>query len=98
MILSICDSAEVLKIMKIVKIVVQIIRIAVPIMLIVSSMITFAGAVASDDQQSAMKITIKRVIAAIIIFFIPLIIKVTVRLIDGNDNYSKCFDSSYVRK
>ena len=68
MILSICDSAEVMKIMKIVKIVVQIIRIAVPIMLIVSSMITFAGAVAEGDNSNAIKISIKRIIAAIIIF------------------------------
>ena len=84
--------------MRIVKIVIEAIRIVVPIILIVTTMISFAGAVASGEQQSAMKVTIKRVIAAIIIFFIPLIIKVTVRLIDGNDNYSKCFDSSYVRK
>lgn len=100
MILSICDSAEVLKVMKIVKILIQIIRIAVPIMLIVSSMITFAGAVAdaSADNSKAIQISIKRIVAAIIIFFIPLVVRVTINLVSGDDSYSKCFGSSYVRK
>ena len=94
MILSICDSAEVLSVMRIVKIVIEAIRIVVPIILIVTTMISFAGAVASGEQQSAMKVTIKRVIAAIIIFFIPLLIKTTVRLIDGSDGYYKCISNA----
>ena len=94
MILSICDSAEVLSVMRIVKIVIEAIRIVVPIILIVTTMISFAGAVASGEQQSAMKVTIKRVIAALIIFFIPLLIKTTVRLIDGSDGYYKCISNA----
>ena len=57
--------------------VVNYIRIGVPILLIVLSIIDFAGVVGSDDEN-AMKVATSRVakrfIAAALVFFVPLII------------------------
>lgn len=55
------------------------IRIGVPILLIILSIIDFAGVISSDDEN-AMKVAtsrvFKRFIAAALVFFVPLIINI----------------------
>ena len=55
MILSVCDIPEVLKVMRIVNIIITIIRIAVPILLIVSSMISYMNAIKDNDDSGYYK-------------------------------------------
>ena len=90
MILSICDVPEVMKVMRIINIVVLIIRIVVPIILMISAMITLVRAVTNAELNKLTKPIVNKVIAAILIFLIPTLVRV-VADISGNDReYEKC--------
>ncbi len=93
MIIDICDSPNVLEVMYIINIVITIIKIAVPILLIVSLMITFVKAVSSNDSdalEKAKKSSVAKVIAAILVFFIPTFVNTIVTVVSPESNYSKC--------
>ena len=92
MIGSICDLPEVLKVMRIVNVVILIIRIIVPIILLISAMIDLVRAVQSAELNKITKPMVSKVIAAILIFFIPVFVRV-IADISGNDKeYEKCLD------
>ena len=79
MILSICDVPDVLKVMRLIKIVITIIKIAVPIILIISVMIDYAKAVSSDDNdllRKANTLAVKKAIGALLVFFIPTFVSI----------------------
>ncbi len=62
---------------------VNIVRIAVPILLIILGTLDFAGVVISDDKDQAKKATskfVKRCICAVAIFFVPLIVRTILNL------------------
>ena len=61
------------------------IRIAVPILLIVLGSLDFGKAVLNDDAKALSKATntfVKRVIAAILVFFAPIIIMLLINTVD----------------
>ena len=67
----------------------NIIRLAVPVLLIVLGSIDLGTAVVSDDKDALKKSTsklIKRCIAAIVIFFVPLLVEVLVNLVETSGN------------
>lgn len=86
-----CDAILTREAADLISEVVDYIRIGVPILLIILSIIDFAGVVTSDDEN-AMKVAtsrvIKRAIAAVLVFFVPLII----RLILGIDAVSNALN------
>lgn len=99
MILSICDSADVLSALRIVKIFIQFARIAIPIMLIVSISLDFFSAMTNGDSDAlsrAARNSVSRAIATIVIFFIPQIISMTVSLATEDDSYKVCIKSATV--
>ena len=91
MIGSICNVPEVLKVMRIVQIVITIIRIAVPIMLLLSCSISFLKAVKEDDELDKVKKGIvSKVIAAILVFFIPTFVSLIANVVLGDSEYKNC--------
>ena len=94
MILGVCDSAEVLKTMRIVKIVINFIRIIVPIILIVTSMMTFTKAITNSDNKKALNIFIKKIVAALAIFLIHTLVGIILKLVDQNKIYYSCFENA----
>ena len=93
-ILSVCDNPDILKVIRIVKIIVTIIKVAVPILLLLSVSITYLKSVKDNDSdsiQKANKNTVAKVVAAILIFFIPTFVGIISRL-TGSDGYVSCFD------
>ena len=52
MILGICDNPDILNVMRIIDIVITIIKIVVPILLIISGMITYMNAVKDNEAIS----------------------------------------------
>ena len=93
MILGICDSPSVLEVMLIVTKVITIIRIAVPILLIISLMIGFAKAVSNNDNdalEKAKKASVSKVIAAVLVFLIPTFVDVIVGIVNPNSEYKEC--------
>lgn len=67
----------------------NIIRIAVPALLIVLGSFDLGSAVVSDDKDSVKKATSrlsKRCLAAIVIFFVPLLVNVLINLVESSGN------------
>lgn len=67
----------------------NIIRLAVPALLIVLGSIDLGTAVVSDDKDALKKSTsrlLKRCIAAIAIFFVPLFVNLMINLVETSGN------------
>ena len=67
----------------------NIIRIAVPALLIVLGAVDLGTAVVSEDKDALKKSTsklLKRCLAAIVIFFVPLIVNVLINLVESSGN------------
>lgn len=94
MILGICGEPDILKVIMLVKTVMNIIRIAVPIVLIVLMMIDYARAAANNIAVSKTNmIFVYRGIAAAAIFLIPTIVITLLNLVGANDKQFKdCMD------
>lgn len=93
LILSICSSPEVLKVIRIFNTIISILRIVVPILLVLTSMITLVNAIKSDKMDllvTAKKQLLNKCIAAVIIFLIPTLVNVIVKMADSDLEYSDC--------
>ncbi len=90
MILDMCSDPSVLKTMRIVKIMINLIKIIVPIILLVSASITFTKAVTDGNNSKALQAFIRKAIAAVIIFLIPTFVNLTLNLADQDKVYYSC--------
>lgn len=100
---DICKG-EMVTIMSVVKSVLTIIQIAVPILLIIIGSIDLMKAVMAgkeDEIKKAQGTFIKRAIAAVIVFFIPLIVSIVIGLLPvpgaaenatTKPSYKECWD------
>ena len=96
-ILSLCDVEEVQQILGIVKMVVDFIKIIVPIILMVSAMITLMLDIKAGNEDAlakSKKLLINKAIAAALIFFVPTLVDLVLNLAAGETEYKKCFNVS----
>ena len=95
MILGICDNSDILKVIQLIKIVVYAIQIVVPIILIVTISLDFAKGVKDATSPSEILMICKnRIIAAVIIFAVPLIISVLLRIVGDSTTISNCWNNA----
>ena len=95
MILSICSNSDILKVVYLIKIVVTCIQIAVPIMLTVLIMLDFLKGVKDAKAPGEILQTCKyRIIAAIVIFAIPLLVKIILNVMGNSTFFSACWNSA----
>ena len=98
MILHICDLPDVLSVFRILNIVITIIKIVVPIILIVSLSINYLNAVKSNDYDAlakANKQLVPKIIAVVLIFYIPIFVDIIAGISYFDDgNYKKCLDNA----
>ena len=95
MILSICSNSDILKVVYLIKIVVTCIQIAVPIMLTVLIMLDFSKGVKDAKAPGEILQTCKyRIIAAIVIFAIPLLVKIILNVMGNSTFFSACWNSA----
>ncbi|MBR4177811.1 MAG: hypothetical protein IKR57_00510 [Bacilli bacterium] len=99
MILGICDNVTTLKVIQIVRTVITIIKIVVPLILIISGMITFIRAVKDGETSQALNRFYKKCIAAILIFLIPTFVNIIANTIsDDTVELTKCIQNSTPEK
>ena len=82
-------SGQIMVVFKFVGIILDIIKIAVPILLIIMGSIDFAKAIIAgkdDEIKKSQSTFIKRVIAAVIVFFVPTIVGLLLSLINQDKN------------
>lgn len=80
----------------IVSTIVLLIKIVVPILLIVFGMLDLGKAVVAskeDEIKKGQQLFIKRIISAIIVFFVIQIVQIVIRFVSGNDaSVANCFN------
>ena len=77
-----CSQAGVQNVMKIIKTIINIIRWVVPIGLIIMTTLDIMKKVINPDDKDGGKKIMTRAIAAIIVFFVPLFIRLVLRMVD----------------
>ena len=93
MIASICSDPKVLGVMRIVNIIIDIIRIVVPILLIFVLIFKLVSAITNNDKDALAKVkksAIPNIVATVIIFLIPSLISLIVKITFPNNDYINC--------
>ena len=100
MILSVCDSPDVLKVIRIIRMVIMIIQIVVPLILIVTGMKTFVKAVtdSKDGLPESLKIFTKKAIIAVVIFLVPVIVNFILSVVAPDMDITVCFQNATSEK
>ncbi len=103
LLLSFCDKSYIVQVMLIVKTVFKLLCYLAPIIVIIVSIIHIFKVVLngkSDDLKDALKVTVKRIIAGLVIAFLPAMINyVFTSLIKGNEvDFIACFESASKEK
>ena len=96
-VLGLCDYPEILQIFRLIRIIIGIIRIAVPILMIFTITMDFAGATAKGDEvavKDAFKKAIVKGIAAILIFFLPIFVNVVLKISSSDLEYEVCLGNA----
>ena len=78
--------------------IIKIICIIVPIILVILCSIDFAKAVISQDNDAlkkAMSSSLKRLIAGVIIFFLPFVVSFVMELVGGSDYEGAKVEGTY---
>lgn len=84
---SACDSLSVLGTILFIKNLIEILSYIVPVILILLVTIDITKAVMANDDSAmkkAQNIAVKRLIAGLIVFFVPIIVDATFKLVDDN--------------
>ncbi len=93
MILGICENVDVLKVINIVVIILKIIQIVVPIVLMFSLMLKMIGAMTKKDDDaiaSLKKKAVPNIVAAVLIFIVPLLVGIIMNVTLPDSEYTKC--------
>ncbi len=95
---ELCDDGSALTIIRAIMLVVAFIQVAVPLIIIVISAIDLFKAISGGNPKSLReRLTVigKRIIAALIIVFVPTIIHLTLKVISTDDNnYFECIENA----
>ncbi len=88
---GICSTQSIAKIVKLVSIIINIIRIAVPIILIFSLMIKLISSIMKDKGiEDLKKPMLYNIIDAVLIFLIPFFVNVVTKLTGTYEKYQEC--------
>ena len=86
-----CNSATMLGLLSIVKRVLFLVQLFVPILLIVFAVISFIKLLNNPEEKNGTKRIFNQFLAAVIVFFIPLLIDMVMGLLGENTNFSSCW-------
>lgn len=88
---STCSDVALANVLSIVKNILSLIQIIGPILCIISLVLTFTKMMTSPDNKKLPKKVFNSIIALFILFFIPLIVNVTMGLLDDSTTISSCW-------
>ncbi len=89
-----CNNIELSSVLFIVKNILTIIQIIVPIILLITIVISLYQAMLNPDKKDIKKSIIIRFAAAIIVFFIPMLINITMGILGEDYNFSNCWNNA----
>ena len=91
---SACESSSVVGTILFIKKIMKIISIVIPVILVLLLTIDFTKAVIANDEndmKQAQSMAIKRIIYALIVFFVPIIVDASFNLVGRSFNTLKCY-------
>ena len=91
---SCCSDHGLVVILNIVHIFLNIFQILIPVILIFVSTIQFTKMVINPDEKGAIKKVYNMFLAAVICFFIPIIVDVVLGLIPNSFTISSCWEEA----
>ena len=102
-ILGVCDKSYIVQVLLIIKILFKIICAVVPIVVIIATIINLFKAITSgkdDDLKDSFKTTVRRIIAGLVVFFLPTIISVSLDNFVAKDSttFLGCLESASAEK
>ena len=90
-----CSNVDILKVVYLIKIVVTAIQVAVPIILIVTISLDFAKGMKDAKAPSELLANCRyRLIAAVVIFAIPLLVKIILNVLGNSTFFSSCWNNA----
>lgn len=96
-ILGICQNGDILSVFRIINIIIMIIKVAVPILLIITGMVTLMKTIRVGDEDllaKAKKQLVSNALAAVIIFLVPTLVNVIVKTNGVENGYKDCLTSA----
>ena len=89
-----CSQEGVRGIFHMVKTLIDIIRYVVPIGLVIMTSLDIIKKVINPDEKEGQQKIMNRVLAAVIVFFIPVFIQLVFRVIDWGAGYDGSYDNA----
>lgn len=89
-----CNSATLSTILPIVKNVMLVIQILVPVALLIAFTIQFVQMTINPEQKDGFRKILNKLIAAIIVFVIPILINVVMGLVGEKTEFSTCWNNA----
>jgi len=94
--LSLCESSGFLKVLYIIATLVTILKLFVPLLLIIMTSFDVFKIVSNPDSFKNVKsVVFKRLLAAVIVFFVPTIIGIVLESLGDTTDISACFTRAY---
>ena len=97
LLLSVCENGDILKIFRIAKIIINILKVLVPLLLIVSLSLEYIKYITGnkDDLSKVHHKAVNKIIAAVLVFLVPTLISISTSLIEyDNSDFIACFKNA----
>ncbi|MBR1936661.1 MAG: hypothetical protein IJ842_03095 [Bacilli bacterium] len=89
-----CQNTTILPFLSIVKNIMLLIQIIVPIILIISGIISFTNMLMNPDEKKELKKIFNKFLAAAIVFIIPLVVNLVIGLFGDISSFSSCWENA----
>lgn len=97
-----CQNPNALRAIYIAKTIIQVAKILVPVIIIITSIISFSKTIMYDeDIKTATGLFLTKVFVGVMVFFIPTIVKATLSLVDTSVktfNFNECYNNATPEK
>ena len=90
-VMNTCNNSALSLFLPIVKRILFIIQLIVPILLIIMAIVQFTKMMTNPDEKKNMKGLINKVIAAIIVFMVPVFMNAVMGIVGESTEFSKCW-------
>lgn len=90
-----CPGRELSVFLKVAKNFLTLVQIVAPILLIISLIFSFTQLAANPETKDGWKKIRNKIIATVIVFFIPLLVNVAIGLVTDSTYYNNCLDQEF---
>ena len=92
-VMSTCNSTALITVLPVVKNIMTVIQIVTPIVLIIASVVEFTRLSVNPEDKKGFRKILNKVIAAFIVFLIPVLVNFVMGIAGESTEFSKCWNS-----